>query len=147
MIILAMVALCPLGGVSFRASAALPMDWQAETPMAENFTQAVVLQDEDGVIYVMGGARDVTGFNYGPPVPDVVAYDPMTGEWTSKSPMDVGVRGAAGAVGDDGRFYVFGGVNDTVLASRMTQIYDPATDTWSAGTDVPLPIWESKAAP
>ena len=146
-VILAMVAFCPLGGVSFRASAALPMEWQAETSMLENRTQAVVVSDDNGVIYVMGGARDMVGINYGPPVPDVASYDPATDEWTDLSPMDVGVRGAAGAVGSDGRVYVFGGANDSMYAQDLTQIYDPSTDTWSTGTDVPLGVWEAKAAP
>ncbi len=143
--IVLMLSLCSLAGVSSVASAALPTEWQVETPMAKNCTQAVVVQDEDGIVYVMGGVREFNGMSYGPMVPDVASFDPATGEWNDLSPMDVGVRGAAGALGSDGRIYVFGGANYTVSSHQLTQIYDPATDSWSYGAAVPLGVWEAKA--
>ncbi len=139
------LALCALMCVSPPASGALSADWQVEDAMSGNRTQAVVLQDDDGIIYVIGGVRSTSG-GYGPEVGDVESFNPSTGEWTDLAQMPRGVRGAAGALGGDGRIYVFGGVNSSVIGSNMTQIYDPAADVWTSGAAVPLGVWEAKAA-
>jgi N-acetylneuraminic acid mutarotase/uncharacterized coiled-coil protein SlyX len=140
-----LLASCALINMSFVASAELPEDWQVEEPMATGLTQAVVLQGNDGLVYFMGGVRDMSGGSYGPVVGDVRSYDPGTGEWLDLAPMPYGVRGAAGALGGDGRIFVFGGVNDSASTEATTQIYDPVADAWTLGADVPLGVWEAKA--
>jgi len=52
------------------------------------------------------------------------------------------VRGAAGAMGHDGKVYVFGGAG----GSSYTQIYDPQTNSWSLGASMLDGAWEAKAA-
>jgi N-acetylneuraminic acid mutarotase/chaperonin cofactor prefoldin len=140
------LTLCALMCLSPLASAELSEDWQVEDPMRTNRTQAVVLQDNDGIVYFMGGVRNMPGGGYGPEVGNVESFNPSTGEWLDLASMPYGVRGAAGALGGDGRIYVFGGVNDSASTYTTTQIYDPATDVWTTGADVPLGVWEAKAA-
>ena len=139
------LVLCALTSMSPSASAAFSSDWQVEGPMRGNRTQAVVLQDDNGIVYIMGGVRSMSGGNYGPVVGDLESFNPSTGEWADLAQMPYGVRGAAGALGDDGRIYVFGGVNSSASMNNVTQIYDPETDIWTSGAAVPLGVWEAKA--
>ncbi len=113
--------------------------------MALNMTQGVVVQSEDGIVYALSGVNEFAGSGYGAVVPDCYAFDPATGDWSAIAPMDVGVRGAAGAMGHDGKIYVIGGVNTSLGAVDYTQIYDPMTDSWSYGTVAPGTVWEGKA--
>ena len=73
----------------------------------------------------------------------VQEYDPQTDSWRQRAslPSGVGRSGAASAV-VDGKIYVFGGgdtvsFNSDVVAA--VAIYDPATDQWSTGADMPSP--------
>ncbi|MGQ9587498.1 MAG: hypothetical protein ACUVT7_03845 [Thermoplasmata archaeon] len=120
------------------ARAAWTYFWDDETPLGAPASQAVVVGAQNGTVYIMGGVRDATYLR----VADAYSYDPDTGDWTVLAPMPVAERGAAGAIGLDGRVYVFGGDD----GSGYTQIYDPGADSWSLGTAMPYPVWEGKAA-
>ena len=120
------------------AAAAFVPEWSSETDLGLERSQAVVVSDADGMIYVIGGFTEVSST----PVADASRYDPFTGEWVDLAPLPSAVRGACGEVGSDGRIYVFGGTGGLAL----TQIYDPATDSWSAGTPIPENLWEAKSA-
>ncbi len=122
--------------------AVLTPGWTSEPDLGSARTQAVVVNDEDGMVYVMGGVKSISGGSYGSAVGDAASYDPETGVWTVLASMPYGVRGAAGAY-YDGNIYVFGGVNVSSIAT--TQIYSIAADSWSIGTPMPLPTWEAKA--
>ncbi|TFG67604.1 MAG: hypothetical protein E4H25_07225, partial [Methanomassiliicoccus sp.] len=145
--IVSLLALCSLASVPPAAGASFTPEWQVGNQMPTNKTQAVVVQDADGMVYVISGVMDIDGYAYTAAVPESHVFDPATGLWSEISPIPVGVAGAAGAVGNDGMIYVFGGNNASLGYIATTQIYDPATDTWSAGTDAPAPLWEAKAAP
>lgn len=92
----------------------------------------------------------------------VDAYDPATRTWEERAPLRRARQLAAGAFGADGRLYVFGGYGHKGVvrpqnhpseaafrravaemkalgrrALRSVEIYDPATDTWSAGAPMP----------
>ncbi len=122
--------------------AALTPVWASEPDIGSARTQAVVVNDEDGMVYVMGGVRSISGGAYGNVVGDAASYDPETGVWTTLANMPFGVRGAAGAY-YDGSIYVFGGINVSFIAT--TQIYSIEADSWSIGAPMPLPTWEAKA--
>lgn len=128
--------------VSAPVRAALTPVWTSEPDLGSARTQAVIVSDEDGTVYVMGGVKSISGGAYRSAVGDASSYDPDTGAWTVLASMPYGVRGAAGAY-YDGKIYVFGGWNSSSLAT--TQIYDIATDSWSLGTSMPFATWEAKA--
>ncbi len=136
-----LMVVATLAAVAPSASAVLTGEWTFELPMDGNRAQAVMVQDAEGTVYVMGGVSNASSYAA---VPDAASLDLATGVWTTLAPMPIGVRGAAGAMGNDGLVYVFSGYNGTRVAD--TQIYNPVTDSWTTGTDVPIPAWEASAA-
>jgi N-acetylneuraminic acid mutarotase len=87
----------------------------------------------DGKIYVIGGQL------YPKVLSNVDVYDPETDKWTRKADMPTPRFDHAACV-IDGKIYVSGGnpvwPRQAVPLSTV-DIYDPATDTWSQGTDMP----------
>ena len=136
-----LLAFASLGFTATPVSAALTGAWVEETSMGGPRAQAVILYDTERVVYVMGGANDS---DYSNPADDASSYDLDTGSWNSLSPLPVPTRGAAGAVGPDGRVYVFGG--ESLGVTDAVQIYDPDTDSWDLGTSMPIGVWQGRAA-
>ncbi|MEJ2749785.1 MAG: kelch repeat-containing protein, partial [Anaerolineae bacterium] len=64
-------------------------------------------------------------------LPDGECYDQGTGIWSIIAPMNVPRYMAASAVGPDGKWYVFGGLDANNDAVAETEVYDPASDTWT----------------
>jgi N-acetylneuraminic acid mutarotase len=120
------------------AKASSVFSWTTETPMGATVAQAVVVGAANGTVYVMGGVPTIAYTA----MADSYAYDPDTGDWTVLASMLYAVRGAAGAMGHDGKVYVFGGAG----GSSYTQIYDPQTNSWSLGASMLDGAWEAKAA-
>ncbi len=101
----------------------------------------------DGKIYAAGGIVGATTVDH------AAVYDPSTNVWTPLTPMPTGRGRNHAAAGTDGeRFWVFGGRgvgsgdgNWVANGFSDVQVYDPATDTWSASFDpgstlAPLPF-------
>jgi N-acetylneuraminic acid mutarotase len=74
-------------------------------------------------------------------------YNPATNTWTRKARMPLGQFGASGrwngaGVALGGKLYVIGGfqidINGNVTQVRTTNVYDPASNTWSVKR--PLPV-------
>ena len=122
-----------------RAQAAIVPTWTDETQMAGNRSQAVVVQDANELMYIIGG--NVNGSYTA--VPLVNTYDPHTGAWASLPSMTTGVREASG-VYLNGKIYVFSGYNNTWVGT--TQIYDTVAQTWSSGAAIPISVWSGRAA-
>ncbi len=120
------------------ARASSVFSWTTETPMGATVSQAVVVGAANGTVYVMGGVLTI-GYAA---VADSYSYDPDTGDWTVLTSMLYPVRGAAGAMGHDGKVYVFGGAG----GSSYTQIYDPQANSWALGASMLDGAWEAKAA-
>jgi len=111
--------------------------WTTLAPMPTP-RAGLVVSGVGGSIYAVGGG-----------VGDVVmtlneAYDPYTDSWDTRAPMQGPRRWAAGgAVG--GKLYVMGGVvgvvgsvvSSTIL--NTTEMYDPATNTWTSKALMPTP--------
>jgi len=136
-ILLLMFATC-FSVLATPASAALTPEWEYETPMGGPRTFPVIVQDEDGLVYVIGGVVNGTSWTS---VPLTNSYDPETGAWTTLEPMVEGLRWATGALGHDGKVYVFAGWNDTHGSLYApVQIYDPVDDSWSTGASIPLSV-------
>jgi N-acetylneuraminic acid mutarotase len=80
----------------------------------------------NGKFYVASGNNGSTE------VPDLQIYDIATSTWTTGAPIPTPVTGPGSAV-FDGKLYIFGGAAPFPSTTTITQIYDPATDSWSAG--------------
>jgi N-acetylneuraminic acid mutarotase len=93
----------------------------------------------DGLIYVVGGTNQSSGFN-----PDTVgdffeAYNPASGSWTSLAPMSVQRIFPGLAAGPDGRIYAVGGFDPNTLQEvTIAEAYSPATNTWTLIASPPL---------
>jgi N-acetylneuraminic acid mutarotase len=88
-----------------------------------------------GMIYVAGGIVGDTTTRL------AARLDPARGQWTAIAPMPRGRNHAASAT-DGSRLYVFGGRgpgsgdrNEVANGFADVQIYDPATDRWTASGD------------
>jgi hypothetical protein len=80
----------------------------------------------NGKLYVASGNNGSTE------VPDLQIYDIATDTWTTGAPIPTPVTAPGSAV-FNGKLYVFGGTAPFPVTTTITQIYDPATNSWSAG--------------
>ncbi|MEM9881449.1 MAG: malectin domain-containing carbohydrate-binding protein [Planctomycetota bacterium] len=91
----------------------------------------------DNKLYVVGDGDDGT-----------YAYDFETGDWSNVNAdrPDPAKDQLAQVV--DGKLYVIGGVDYSRSnpAINDVQIYDPATNQWSAGADVPINVFAAQTA-
>lgn len=106
-------------------------EWKGLARMpASRWQHAMVVID--GVLYVVGGLI----FDQMDHTP-IWAYDIKKNEWrTDLAPMPT-AREHLGAVAVDGKVVVIGG--RLVQNFGTVEIYDPATNTWSTGPDMPTP--------
>lgn len=66
---------------------------------------------------------------------------PAQNPWTDGAPALGALFEAQGALGANGRMYVFGGFyNAEVQATRMAQSYDPKANAWSRIADMPVAL-------
>jgi N-acetylneuraminic acid mutarotase len=92
-----------------------------------------------GLFYAIAGRHrwdEVAG-----DVPDVDAFDPATGVWTSRAPLPSprSEIGASTSTLSDGRILVVGGSLPGIVPSAAAFIYDPSANTWSALPCLPEP--------
>jgi hypothetical protein len=91
----------------------------------------------DGIIYVIGG--ETGGWWEGPLTGVMEAYDPATDTWTAKAPMPTARFHFDVAVVDSKIYAVAGWPNlggGEGGPTQVVEIYDPATDTWTAGVEL-----------
>lgn len=110
---------------------------RAEIPSPRNFATASAV---NGKCYVIGGGTGKTFSD--PALTTVQAYDPQTNTWENRAPLPEGRHAAASAVVDS-KIYVIGGgdsgdLNGSNLRASVA-IYDPRTNLWRAGADMPTP--------
>ncbi len=111
--------------------------WAIKAPMPSaraGFGLATV----NGKIYAMGGwNKNQTNF-----VTVNEEYDPATNTWAEKAPMLTARVSFAVAVYEN-KIYTFGGqVLDAAgkrIVINITEVYDPATDTWARKASLPKP--------
>jgi len=114
--------------------------WSTKTPIPIGnwgYSSAVV----DNKIYIIGAQLNQI-------------YTPATDTWASGTPSPTFVLDAtAGATTGEfapKRIYVFSGLNEDLdqrnVASDLTQVYNPETDTWTTGTPIPTPRWGLEVA-
>lgn len=108
--------------------------WRTLAPMPTpryDFGTAVV----DGKVYAIGGFSGST-------LAVNEMFDPETGSWTEKAPMPT-PRALLVVAAVQGKIYAIGGAHWTGPGydgeySYATEEYDPATDSWSRKSDLPL---------
>lgn len=91
----------------------------------------------DGKGYILSGRH-----GYGRAYEHIYEYDPASEAWTQRADMPY-YAAYGGAVAYDGKIWVFGGNHQTSESDhewvRTVQVYDPNTDTWTFGDDMPTP--------
>jgi N-acetylneuraminic acid mutarotase len=109
--------------------------WEAKAAMPtarSGFGVAVV----NGKVYAIGG-YDKTQTDF---LTVNEMYDPTTNAWTTKAPMPTR-RVSFGTAVYENKIYVFGGQILDEAGNRVvidvTEVYDPATDTWATKTPMP----------
>jgi N-acetylneuraminic acid mutarotase len=117
--------------------------WIEKAPMPTlriNFATTVY----ENKIYTIGGQQRPIHNISDAPVNTVEVYDPTTNLWSTKTALPT-ARAYMQAGVANGKIYVFGGwtspENPTYGYVNATEIYNPQTDTWSAGAAIPLPIY------
>jgi len=89
----------------------------------------------NGKIYAIGGVNNDTQLAVNE------EYDPATDTWTTREPMPTARSGFAIAIYQS-KIYVMGGTVGTgvnVGFTGVTEVYDPATNTWETKTSMPTP--------
>lgn len=117
--------------------------WTAGAPMAMVRYKFGLVTGPDQKVYAIGGETD------GWPLSTVEMYDPAINSWTSRSPMPTPRGELVAALGGNGKIYAFGGhcaypdpsCPYSTVESRVEE-YDPATDTWSRKSDIPIGRWQ-----
>lgn len=110
-------------------------EWDVELPALPARIDHGTGQVVDGVFYVIGGRTDGTDGN------SSAVWALVDGAWEERAAMPTARGGIAGGV-LDGKIIVVGGEGndddpDGVFAE--VELYDPATDQWSALPDMPEP--------
>jgi N-acetylneuraminic acid mutarotase len=94
-----------------------------------------------GKIFIMGGQNQYLRDNMNVNLNQI--YDPATDSWSLGAPLPTLVLGArAGAttgVMAPERIYVFGGgLNGEIGGTNLTQVYNPQSNSWTYGADMPI---------
>lgn len=94
----------------------------------------------DGKIYIVGGCLDGNCAKSN----GTVVFNPVTSEFSlgANYPVNAGWMGC-GAI--SGKVYCAGG-NGAAGTLKSANVYNPATDTWSALPDLPIDLWGSAHA-
>jgi N-acetylneuraminic acid mutarotase len=89
----------------------------------------------NGKIYAIGGVNNDTQLAVNE------EYDPTTDTWTNRAPMPTARSGFAIAVYQS-KIYVIGGTvgtGENVAFTGVTEVYDPAKNTWETKASMPTP--------
>lgn len=113
--------------------------WYEYTPWTLNTPRAAF-----ATVPMAGGVLIFGGFSLFGPVAEAEFYVPMQGA-TLGAPMPEPRGGLAGA-GTDAQAWAIGGQNAAGIVVDRVDVYDRATDQWTAGTSLPAPRLGAVAA-
>jgi len=110
----------------------------AQMPTPRTYLTANIVNEK---IYLIGGSTSLSELSI---VTSNEVYDIATDTWSTKNPIPVAVTSYS-SVALNGKIYIIGGLsplesNLVPLESKMVQIYDCATDTWSFGASLPVAL-------
>jgi len=102
----------------------------------------------DGKIYMIGGALNTLPPIFIPSSSNDV-YDPETDSWSQMAPIPVPISAYASTVLDD-KIYIISGISGSGEHPdehhiNLVQIFDPATNQWTNGTSIPIPVTSAGA--
>jgi N-acetylneuraminic acid mutarotase len=112
--------------------------WETLEPLPQGPRGALGAAAIDGSIYVAGGS---SGDLSGPATADLVRYDIASSTWSLLAPMPTAREHLAVAAVDT-KIVAVGGRNgghETHALLSATEVYDPASDSWSVGAELPVP--------
>ncbi len=111
---------------------------RAKCPTEKYFGGACVLDDK---IYIVGGMLGENGLG-AKIVNTVDVYDPMLDKWSKVSNLSR-ARAILSVCALNGKIYAIGGVEGdsrrSMKSSAYVEIYDPVSDKWLKGTEMPTP--------
>jgi N-acetylneuraminic acid mutarotase len=108
--------------------------WSTIAPMPTGRIEFAIAVYESE-IYVIGGKKTQGDVSLN----TVEAYDPGTDSWTIKAPMPT-ARDSMEANVVNGKIYVISGqvsFREPAVFSDATEVYDPKTNSWAAGANIP----------
>lgn len=124
-----------LNGATLAIYAPDSRSWSTDQAPPAPVVAPVLTALPDGRLLAAGGSGTTGGLTAASS--SVYAYTPgaagSSGSWEQLADLPVGVTGAAGATGPDGRVYVVGGRTDMGETTGDVQIYSPADDQWTSG--------------
>jgi N-acetylneuraminic acid mutarotase len=107
--------------------------WSTAAPLPEPLAFLGAATGRDGLIYAVGGRKDLTNSNCCA-VADVFAYNHRTNTWRAVASMSTPRESHSVAAGRDGLIYAIGGGVTSPTGFvwlSSTEAYRPSTDTWS----------------
>ena len=121
-------------------------NWTMKTPMPSGKGVGLAGVDAlDGYLYVAGGVNRQNRIDL---TDNLLRYDPVIDNWTQLSSMNY-KRHSFTLTAFHGKLYAIGGVSQevnsvtgllTIVDSNRTEVYDPATDTWTNLSDLPISL-------
>jgi hypothetical protein len=114
--------------------------WSTAAPMPVAMMQHRAVTGQNGKIYVFGGRTSVANG-----LSDLVQiYTPATNSWAFGAPMPIAKSQFGACQSDNGKIYIIGGKASFYNGPyfHTVEIYDPSTNTWSAGPPLIAPVGE-----
>ncbi len=100
--------------------------WSTGAATSEPRDRIGVARSADGQIYAVGGERtDAVVFDL------VDSWDPETGVWTNRSPMQTARASPAAVFAADGRIYAIAGLTPSGVTTATVEAYTPDRDRWT----------------
>jgi N-acetylneuraminic acid mutarotase/glucose/arabinose dehydrogenase len=109
--------------------------WSTGASVPGPAREDIAVAAHDGQLYAFGGA-DSSAFLASSST--AARYDPVSDTWSDTAVADMvsPVTGAA-AISWNGKLYVLGGLDSAGNSTTAVRIYDPATNSWSNGPQLP----------
>lgn len=141
-----LAVLCLLLGHSLFAGAQIVGHWESRPPMPvkrANMATAAIEIGDTTFVYTFMGIDSTKACGSGIRL-EAFKLNTTTGIWSQISDVpDSEGRIAASATAFNGKIYLLGGYkvfgNCSETTSPNVDIYDPTTDTWSSGANIPTP--------
>ncbi|TGE21660.1 T9SS type A sorting domain-containing protein [Hymenobacter aquaticus] len=103
--------------------------------------------DAAGRVHIIGGTNSTNGGNTA--ITSHEIYTIATNTWSTGAALPVGINQPGAVLGADGKIYIIGGkqsyYNNATPFYATTYVYDLSTNSWSAGTSLPIVLGENRA--